>query len=221
MEKRRAKVMHLQNSVEHPLSEQRIVEATVAFANGAVLEIDGLVAKRGDPDSLVGDKQIEERLKMQRAFRERGIGEMPSDIPADAGEYRAQMRTATRARLSDIVADPVAAAREYVGRSFEDVISAKTVLRATPAGLVRASYYTFSTESDLVLLGSVLLAADERFRDKLCQCQLASCAAFFFEKRPPTGRPQRRYCTRAHMLRAHDENASHRMAKKRPPAKSK
>lgn len=219
MEHRRHKVMHLKNSAEQPLTEREIVEATVAFANGANLEIDGLVARGAFPHE-VGDRKIESSLKLRRALQENPIpslGEMPtSDIPVDVGAYRAQMRTATRMRLADLLADPVASAREYVGRSFEDVVSAKTILRATPAGLVRANYYTFSTDSDLVLLGSVLLAADASLREKLCQCQLASCGVFFFEKKPATGRPQRRYCTRAHMLRSHDENASQRMARKRP-----
>lgn len=51
----------------------------------------------------------------------------------------------------------------------------------------------------------VLLLADEHrpFGRALCRCRLKDCQRFFLEVKPATGRPQRLYCSRKHMLAAH------------------
>lgn len=41
------------------------------------------------------------------------------------------------------------------------------------------------------------------FGRALCRCRLKSCGRFFLEQKPRTGRPQRLYCSREHMLAAH------------------
>jgi hypothetical protein len=112
--------------------------------------------------------------------------------------------------------DPDAVAPHFMGA--EVLIHPRMVLRAVSGGLALDHYYHFKSEPELVSLGMILLLDPRRISSwpRLCQCQLPACGTFFFEKRPPTGRPQRKYCSRAHMLRAHDENASARMAKRRP-----
>lgn len=50
----------------------------------------------------------------------------------------------------------------------------------------------------------LMIADDSRpFGRALCQCRLKECRRFFLEQKPATGRPQRLYCSREHMLAAH------------------
>lgn len=51
---------------------------------------------------------------------------------------------------------------------------------------------------------ALALADDAQpFGRALCRCRLTSCGRFFLEQKPATGRPQRLYCSRDHMLAAH------------------
>src|ERR1700686_2296778 len=48
-----------------------------------------------------------------------------------------------------------------------------------------------------------VLLVGEQYGSNLCQCKLPGCGRFFFVKKKATGRPQRLYCSRPHMLEAH------------------
>lgn len=188
--------------------------ATVAFANGARLDIDGL-----EPTSLAGstgEKQLQTSVQLLRLLAERKKLSL-DDLPSSADELRANWRSDTKVLLALALKRPEKAAAVLAERGSEGLVHVRPILRKVSGGLSLASYYQFATELELVALGQILLIDKDRgFLEKLCQCQLEECGDFFFEVKPPTGRPQRRYCSREHMLRAHDENASARMARRRP-----
>jgi hypothetical protein len=98
-----------------------------------------------------------------------------------------------------------------------------TILRGTENGLAIRHYYIAGTWLDAINVGTALLLDRERgFGKLLCQCRLESCGKFFFEKKPAIGRPSRNYCSKRHMLRAHEDNAPVRMARLRSkPARKK
>jgi hypothetical protein len=208
----RKPVVRLENSQQKPLTEREIVEASVDFLNGRRIEIPG----------WSGDNEIRfiialEEIQSSNAGRTVGKprnASQPSDEAVQA--FRNSFREAQREMLSRLIADPGAVALEL--KEAAPLIDPKPLIRVVQDGLWLDHFYEFKSELDLVTLGLVLLADPRRRSNwpQLCRCQLPSCGAFFFEKRPPTGRPQRRYCSRTHMLRAHDQNAPRRMATRRP-----
>jgi hypothetical protein len=208
MEVRRRTVLRLKNFPGQPLTEREIVEATVAFANGADLEIDGLVAERG---GKTGEAKVRELLLIA------GVA------PKDVEDHLRRLHVEVHKRLSVIIhSGRKALSLWYADQQFESVVPVKPVMRTSPKGASFALHYAFSSYWDLVVLGQLLLADPERpHSEKLFQCQLKSCGTLFFEKRPHTGRPQRKYCSRPHMLQAHDENATKRMAKRAAVKRSK
>jgi hypothetical protein len=60
-----------------------------------------------------------------------------------------------------------------------------------------------SPEAFRMLFALVLADDAQPFGRALCRCRLKSCGQFFLEQKPRTGRPQRLYCSREHMLAAH------------------
>ena len=212
-DKLKQKIIMLRNTAVEPLSEADIVGATLEFANGAMLDLRDLVAVF-DYDSEVvldpctGDEAIE---KAEALF----AAEM-MESPRSVEQLRREARTFTRDRLHEIVNRPMVA-EDLDGITDQDLfpyINPRPYLRKVPSGITLAFYYSFVSDLSLVRLGEILFEDTERpFHKKLCQCQLPSCGIFFFEVKPSTGRPQRRYCSEKHMLEAHDNNAAKRLLK--------
>jgi hypothetical protein len=217
MEHRKPKRIKLLNTAERPLSEKAIVDATVAFANGDSLDIQGLVPRGILPRAdRVGDKAIEEAIELRSALREKNIEFGDDDGIKTIGEYWDQMRQGVRSTLSVFVENPLAASRAVLKSGMVEVVSVKPVLREAAGGLELALHYEFMASPDLVHLGVLLLLDVHRgFGKKLCQCQWEPCGLLFFEIQPATGRPQRKYCCSEHMLQAHDQNAAKRMKRRR------
>lgn len=189
------------------------MEATIAFANGARIEIDGWQS----------DQKITAGLALAAVAHEQGLAgfEAPPLVTTLEG-FRVRLREVTRQRLSLAIQDPQAAARVAMAAATADLVHPRAVIRLVSGGLSLSHFYEFSTEVELLHLGELLLMDPARaFGSKLCQCQLSTCGAFFLEKKPATGRPQRRYCDPDHMQLAHDQNAASRMRQRRAPAKAK
>jgi len=226
MERRKRKQLRLSNTAGSPLTENQIVDATIAFANGATLLIDGLVPK-DSTSKFVGDDYIEYTLRLSRAVRERGISGFKElnendNIPTDAEDHRKRRRTNTRVRLGWIVNDPKRASEELRGWDVETGIRQKQVLRHTEHGVHLTSHYDFTFEGDLVDLGVILLTDTERgYAGRLCQCQSSSCGDFFFKVQPARGAPRSKYCSDEHMALGHDERAQVRMRNNRATRRRK
>lgn len=229
MEPRREKKLQLKNTPDAPLTERQIVEATIAFTNGARLEIEGLVRRGIDKET--GDAALALQIRVAKAFQELskedggklgGESFPQGPFPTSVDEYRRAVRVTTREIISDVLNKPKVAAGVIVRRELVSHVHQKPVVRQTEQGLSFRSYYEFNNFVELVDVGVLLLADVERgFREKLCECQLDGCGVFFFEKKPKTGRPQRKYCTPSHMLEAHSLNAPKRMARRRRAALAK
>jgi hypothetical protein len=239
MERRTPKRVTLLNDSFNPLSEREIVDATIAFANGADLVINGLMPHgwRGS-DNLTeeqllertGDRYLEQWLSNSVTLREQWPPDGkknpfeldPAVKTASVEEFRFLLRRRVRETISLSLRNPQAAG-EIVQRGMlvkgvtYNAFGIRCSIGApSPKGLRFNTEYTFATYVDLVELGVVLLLDDRRgFREKLCECRWEPCGFLFFEIQPPTGRPQRKYCCSEHMLKAHDQNAAKRMKKSR------
>jgi len=233
MERRKPKLLTLHNDSANPLSEREIVDATIAYANGANIVVN---SSFGSPESYElsaeqCDKDLQGWMSSQVELREVGIkaGVKPGAFDIDPSVMNGDIegfKTLLRKRV-----------REVISLSFHDVVAAAETVRRgrlvktainlhsfgircsigdSPKGLRFITEFTFDTFMDLVEFGLVLLLDDRRgFREKLCQCQWEPCGFLFFEIQPPTGRPQRKYCCSEHMLQAHDQNAAKRMKRRR------
>lgn len=62
---------------------------------------------------------------------------------------------------------------------------------------------------------ALLLDESRPHANDLCQCKLEKCERFFLVQKPATGRPQRLYCTREHMLEAHALQSTQRARQSR------
>lgn len=252
MERKIPRLITLTNDADYPLSEEEIVEATIAFANGAEILLKD---REGGPHR---PKEIAERELARRRILEKEVSNLRrsakdvlrswksgentplSDEAKAEWESLAQMTTIeqlankfrkrARETISLSLNDPLEGAGSFwdgllgdfptmsLGREF--LVDHR--LDHSDKGIRLVIYYRFPTFFNLVVLGLALLLDDRRrFREKLCQCQWGPCGFLFFEVKPPTGRPQRKYCCSEHLLKAHDENAAKRMKRKRSAPRSK
>jgi hypothetical protein len=187
----------LENRPDRPLSERAIIDATLAFANGADLRIDG----EGESQPAV---QI--------------LG-----TKAEIAAIGSRQREAIRQYLARVMQEPATLARELLSQGWtKSWAKVERVVRLTEAGVSIRYYDRFFTPYLLANRGILLLLDPERgFRAKLCQCQLSTCGDFFHEIRPPRGRPQRRYCSPGHMELGHKERGPNRMRRIRTPLKQR
>jgi hypothetical protein len=225
MERAKSKIIALKNDSLNPLSEREIVDATIAYANGANLVINGL-GDRHLRDWLSG--QVELRELASKAGMKHPLDLDPSVMNTDVEEFKTLVRKRAREVIALSFHDVVAAAETFrrgplVKTATYHSFGIRCSISDSPKGLRFNTEFAFDTFVDLVELGLALLLDDRRgFREKLCECQWGPCGFLFFEIQPPTGRPQRKYCCSDHMLKAHDLNAAERMKKYRGrPARKK
>jgi hypothetical protein len=225
MEQTKPKRITLRNTPERPLTAEEIVNATISFANGDTLDLKDLVdpfqwsrdgIKPEVAETYVGNRELRRR-------EERDASESGSK-PRTIKQIRDQWRFSTRETLTYYLTEPLLPedANSLINLDFFPRINGRVHFRRTATGLTLDFYYTFATGLDLVSLGELLIEDTERpFGKKLCQCQLKSCGRFFLEVKPPTGRPQRRYCCPEHLKAAHAQNAPKRMQRIRKKPKGK
>ena len=223
MERRKPKRITLLNDSFSPLSERQIVDATIGFMNGAELTINGLWAREINGKQLRGDEYLADRISLHGELKEVALATRRENASsrgpdvASVTEYKRILRARAGSTVSLSFTDPVAAAKVILdGQLIEGLTynswDANYSLGPSPKGLRLTHEFRFTTVSDLVELGLALLLDESRgFREKLCQCQWKLCGFFFFEVKPATGRPQRKYCSAEHMLKAHDQKAAKRM----------
>ncbi len=225
MEQQRPKNLTLLNNPTEPLTEQEIVAATVAYANGATLTIRRHSTKA---ESIVRDAYVAEMIATSNQHRtskpngERNgpLNFVPPATVTTEREFYGELRSIVRSTLSAWVKDPVAGARSLIEnapsvlieyRAWE--IAGNTVLRKTPTGFRLGTHYNFESPVQLIEFGLLLLLDEGReFAGNLCQCHYQPCGLFFFEKQGETGRPQRIYCCEDHIELGHNAKGKERMA---------
>jgi hypothetical protein len=242
MEQPKPKLITLTNDADYPLSEEEIVEATIAFASGAKILLKDRYPYPAEVAAreLAWTRYFKKHISAVRScakgvLRSWKSGEVTLPDVAKA-EWEAMAQMTTVEQLEDIFRERV---RLIISLSLTDPDESATLFWAglqgdfpampnetafrvnhsigpSDKGIKLVIYYEFPTFFNLVILGlTLLLDESRRFRQKLCECQWTPCRLFFFEIKPPTGRPQRKYCCSEHMLKAHDENAANRMKKRR------
>ena len=244
MERKIPRRITLTNDSVNPLTEKQIVDATVAYANGTDLVIHGLWPSGAKGHDMrdqewvrkeTGDEKLGAYLQLAEKMRIASLREgKPNPFAIDPSVRITtvqEFRVIFRKRVSEILAlalrDPHAASEIMLDggtiRGLFLTCGVRNSLGKTESGLLRwNTEYTFSMYAELVELGLILMLDERRsFKEKLCQCQWEPCGLFFFEVKPPTGRPQRKYCCSEHLLKAHDENAAKRMKRKRSAPRSK
>lgn len=137
--------------------------------------------------------------------------------PVRASDHPVWQMLLEEDRLAKMRADYHTAMRKIVVASRSNRLAA---LRSIPEHLLSSSRVSMMPEWEpkvrlkfwvpvdspdaFQALFSLLLTDDSRgFGRALCRCRLKDCGRFFLEQKPATGRPQRLYCSRAHMLAAH------------------
>jgi hypothetical protein len=232
MEHRNPKRLTLRNDSVRPLSEEQIVDATRMFANGTKLVIKGLapagVTGRDIYNKYLQLKQEEnfvdldsDALGSQESESASWQANVPHERQLSADQFFSLLRNQIRATISLSLRDPVAAAKMVLeGNLIEGITYNCPDIRYTygrsPRGLDLSTQFLLTGVADLVMFGLILLLDEKRgFKQKLCECQWGPCGILFFEVKPPTGRPQRKYCGETHMQKAHDGNAAKRMKKYR------
>jgi|HubBroStandDraft_1064217.scaffolds.fasta_scaffold68729_1 hypothetical protein len=124
-----------------------------------------------------------------------------------------RMRDELRAELHSLVSalytDRKAAVRSMMQTAHRLALPSLSAMPRLEGAALHLDYWAaLNSPGDLRAFFLLLLADDGRaFGRALCQCQLyrkvaEGCARFFLE-RGTAGRPQRRYCSRKHMLAAH------------------
>jgi hypothetical protein len=210
----RPRAITLENRPDHPLSERAIIDATLAFANGADLRIDG----EGEPELRLSGADGEVVLEIKG---EAEPAVQISGTEAEIAAIRHRQQAAIRGFLARVMQEPGDLARELLNQGWTKSWSrVERVVRPTEAGVSVSYYDRFFTPYLLANRGILLLLDPERgFGEKLCQCQLSTCGDFFLEIRPPRGRPQRKYCSAEHMQLGHKERGAIRMRKIRTTLK--
>lgn len=207
---------------ENSPTEREIVEATIAFVNGATIVVDDV------PDSLKHLQLVPAPMTpTQRRIAEDSLrgwrklvhgGKPPEtnirDASEDEGLLQSRFRLVYREFLAKLLHDPRAIPRTFTDMGFLSKLPVETYLHATADGLSIVHHYHLDTFFDATQVGTALLLDQTKdFGRKICQCQLGTCGKFFFEIQPATGRPQRKYCCSDHMTDAHNQNAAKRMKK--------
>lgn len=177
------------------LTEREYIEAALAFANGDPNAeflgwLDGV---RRDP------KPVQPGLSQ--------IEEVEKDFP--------NLRTELREGLTYLTQNDPEHRRGTV-ENLTGWIAIFPVFRSEPDGLkVQHRILAADTRAGMHYALALLLDPSRPYGKDLCQCQLEECGRFFFQIKPPTGRPQRRYCCSDHMDKAHELNSGERVRKSR------
>lgn len=187
-------VWKLLNTAQQPASERELVEATLEFANGADLELNGVLLPPAPPGFHESGQDL-------WGFPS-GEGSTSTAWETVWRESQERLRGNLRDRLVQVIAQPEAAAAVAV-RAWR-WSRAHPVLRLVPGGLRLAIHYPLAGVEDLCDLSIALILDVERGRRAdLCRCQLETCGQFFFVDRRASNRPRTKYCSPAHMLAFH------------------
>jgi hypothetical protein len=221
MEHMRSKTVMV-DTFEDPASEHDLVEATIAFVNGATLEGHSRAMEStfdmdelSEADTAIAESSLKTWRKQLRVFRDAGLIKSDETLLTTGG-IQSRYRAVYRDLFSAFIRDPLEASRHLSKVGLLSKLPVETYWQPTANGMAIVHHYRLGNFDDVITVGKALLLDQTKaFAHKLCQCQLGTCGKFFLEKKRATGRPARRYCSKKHMEKAHDLNAAERMKKYR------
>jgi hypothetical protein len=219
MEREKAKLPTLINDPLHPLTDAQIVDATLAFVNGADIALNRL-----EPGC-----SIEECISQARKFREFSTNEVERpflDVPLAFGstaELHSYLRNRVAVILGHALTDPAATAKVIDKDGFQLIpgyyfgsCNVRLVRLHSQSGYRLTSCYEFQNSIQLIELGLFLiLAQGTGFRERLRRCKWNGCAWFFLIVKPETGRSKSHYCRSDCMEQLHNSRGAARMKKLR------
>jgi len=148
--------------------------------------------------------------------------EILSDRVDEINESRKRLGSILELAMRDPESLRARELREHVKAIDIDDLRLEPKLRITRAGVTLDYRLRFERVSAAVAYAVILLIDPRRsFWRQVCRCQLKSCNRFFMERRQETGRPQRRYCSREHMLEAHALRSTERAQRSRAKKKAR
>lgn len=218
-----------------PISSERLlVEYAIAFANGDTdrseyrksyeaqrqrkeLERD-LPAHIDALASQVADESVS-ALDRPKAVVSYEQWARDNDVDMIVTErWRAEMREF----LGKFVTQRFDITKEFVEETEESLekVWVLPALRRVGKGVRLVNHISITGPDSLRGFTSMLLLDESRpFGKDLCQCRLDGCGRFFLAQKPRTGRPQRLYCTREHMLEMHARESTRRAKESREKKK--
>jgi hypothetical protein len=184
----------LRNFVTAPANDDSLVEAVLAFANGAELIIVGQ-PDCGVPRSRPADRAPYVEL-LQDVVGERSILPMLTD---NLGRRRPAIPVIRLGRRSDSLPAPIRGLRS---------IRVERVVISRPRGYSLAYFRQFRTVGALLAEVATLIAdPDKPYARALCRCQYPACRNFYLARKNPKGGPANRiYCEPEHR-RLHNNSA--------------
>jgi hypothetical protein len=163
-------------------SERGVVQYLVTFINGEESAVDP------DPEQIKDQSLLERPWVGDREVLQR---------------TRAEWRTALRRFVAESRSKK-AATLKAVPMHLMTLTNISVMPRWEGSHLRRDLWVPVDSPDALRgIFWSLLMDESSGIGAALCQCRLKSCKRFFLEQRPSTGRPQRLYCSRDHMLEAH------------------
>ena len=203
----------VRNPPTNPLSDEQVVLATIAVANGALLELP-------DPSAAAAARSSGP-LGYRGRYR---LLLMPDDKPAPSHARHGRDRELWIAGLRNLLdsirdSDALARVRKHIVSAQWKIAAwrTKTIFTHDGVDFHVANYHKFLTEESVVTFGLMLLADSKKgFGARLCRCRLATCGLFFLE-RGDIGHPQRDYCCVQHLPGQHDPDT--KVRRTRPSAK--
>jgi hypothetical protein len=202
------------NEPANPLTKAQIVEATLAFVDGASIAIN-----RYEPGPSI-DEFIFRARKFRELTNDGAVGPFVVLIPASiatAEDLYSHLRTSVATVLGQSLTNPIGTA-EMIGQDGFQLIpgcnfgSGRTrhVRLHSQSGYRLTTYYEFANPIQLIEWGLLLILDGAMgFREKLRRCK--RCARFFLEVKPKTGRPNNIYCQTGCMEAFHNSGGAARM----------
>lgn len=142
---------------------------------------------------------------------ETGLDELSAELTREKIEPR-------RARLAALLTSIYEGTRQVPDPRTEEQLRDVwpiPALQREPYAHLSLCYVIASVDAFDAFLEVLLLDQERPFARDLCCCRLETCGRFFLMKKPKTGRPKRNYCTRNHMLKAHELGSYQRVVKSR------
>jgi hypothetical protein len=195
-------------------SDRGLVEYLLAFANGDADRSE--MQQYLDGDSVLNNAAGWAKnpayllLAMESGKRQvrsvAAVRLLDAKIVADRRAWLRELLAATRSNKAQ-------AAERYLASVIQQLERMWSVPRVRPGDCDLQHLVVIENSASLCAYVALLLLGP--LGSELCQCTLEGCTRYFLVKKPKTGRPQRLYCTREHMLEAHGKNATQRSAHSR------
>lgn len=171
------------SELQRYIADDRVLRNAAGWANNPAYRLLAMESGKRPARSPKALRLVDEEIVAQRRVT---LGELLAAVRSDRARASKRFQAAAANMLKQVWSVPRV-------RGSDGALQHLVVIENS------ASLHAYAT---LLLIGP--MGSD------LCQCTHEGCTRYFLVKRPETGRPQRLYCTREHMLEAHAKNSTRR-----------